>query len=517
MRAYNAGSVLQRGNPTMPAAVMMRHLYTAAGCRALDAAAVAAGIPATTLMARAGRAAFRELLAAWPEPAHVTVLCGTGNNGGDGYVVAQLAHERGLQTTLFQVGDHAALRGEAAAAHDAARAAGVRMLPFGRIPLPKRGVIVDALLGTGLTGPVRAGARRAIAAINDSGLPVLALDVPSGLCADSGHVLGEAVVADLTVTFIAAKRGLLTGAAPNHVGALVLDDLDLPAEPYRAVAPAAQCLDLDHLLRCLPPRAASAHKGQFGHVLVIGGEAGMPGAVLLAAEAAARCGAGLVSVATRPEHVTAVVARCPSVMVHGVVSGQELEPLLEKPTVLVVGPGLGCGPWGEQLLQKAAACGKPMVLDADALNILAQGRLLAGVQRPDWVLTPHPGEAARLLGCSTARVQAGRFGAVTALRQRFGGAVILKGAGSLVADGGGLPAVCPYGNPGMATGGMGDVLSGVLGALLAQGLPVGLAARLGVCVHAAAADIAAAAGECGLLPMDLLPELRTLLNGGHGA
>ena len=491
-----------------------RNAYTAAGARALDAAAIASGIPGEVLMARAGRAAFRELLNAEPEPEKLTVICGAGNNGGDGYVIAQLAHERGIPVTVYQVGDHGSLKGEAAAAHAAAQAAGVAMVAFGSQVLPRSGILVDALLGTGLKGPVRRDIRKIIRAINARGLPVLAVDIPSGLCADSGRVLGDAVVADLTVTFIACKRGLLTGAAADHVGELILDDLDVPAEVLATVPADAHCLDIDSLLPLLPIRAATAHKGDFGHVMVIGGDAGMPGAVVLAAVAAARCGAGLVSVATRPEHISAVISHCPSVMVHGVVSGQELEPLLERATVLVIGPGLGTGPWGEQLLQKAAATGKPMVVDADALNILSQGRLLKDECRDNWILTPHPGEAARLLEADTARVQAGRFGAVTVLQQRFGGAVILKGAGSLVADGGGPVAVCPYGNPGMAAGGMGDVLSGILGALLAQGLPVNAAARLGVCLHGVAADIAAADGERGLLPADVIAELRELVNAG---
>ncbi|TNF34708.1 MAG: NAD(P)H-hydrate dehydratase [Gammaproteobacteria bacterium] len=491
-----------------------RNAWTAASSRALDAAAIASGIPGEVLMARAGRAAFRELLAAWPGTERLAVICGTGNNGGDGYVIAQLAHERGVAATVYQVGDHSALKGEAAAAQASALAAGVETVVFGSQPLPTGGVLVDALLGTGLKGTVRKEYRRAIRAINQRGLPVLAVDIPSGLCADSGRVFGDAVVADLTVTFIGCKRGLLTGQAADHVGQLILDDLDVPDDVLETVPADAHCLDLDNLLQVLLPRQLTAHKGDFGHVMIIGGDAGMPGAVLLAAEAAARCGAGLVSVATRPEHVAAVAARCPSVMVHGVVSGQELEPLLERPTVLVVGPGLGTGPWGEQLLQKAAGANKPMVLDADALNILAQGRLLKDARRDNWILTPHPGEAARLLQVDTARVQDGRFGAVTLLQQRFGGAVVLKGAGSLVADGGGPVAICPYGNPGMASGGMGDVLSGVLGALLAQGVPVNAAARLGVCLHGAAADIAAADGERGLLPMDLFAELRALVNSG---
>jgi NAD(P)H-hydrate epimerase len=269
-------------------------------------------------------------------------------------------------------------------------------------------------------------------------------------------------------------------------------------------------VELEALLERLPQRPATAHKGMYGSVLVIGGDYGMAGAAVLAAQAALRCGAGLVRVATRTEHVAALVARAPEAMPRGVRSRQELLPLVDAADVLVVGPGLGQSPWSEQLLQVAAASAKPMVLDADGLNLLVQGQAITERRRDNWVLTPHPGEAARLLECSTTEVQRDRFAAVRKLQKRYGGIVVLKGNGSLIASESQL-LLSDYGNPGMASGGMGDVLSGVIGALLAQQLPVWEAAALGVCLHGAAADIAAGDGQRGLVASDLIPVMRTLL------
>ncbi len=272
-------------------------------------------------------------------------------------------------------------------------------------------------------------------------------------------------------------------------------------------------LSLESLVKqYLPARQRTAHKGLFGHVLVIGGDCGMGGSVVMAAEAAARVGAGLVSVATRPEHVAPVLARRPEVMVSGIISVQSLIPLLCKPNVLVVGPGLGCSAWSEQMLQQATLCGKVLLLDADALNLLAKGVVVREAMCSHWVLTPHPAEAARLLGCAVSDVQADRVVAVTALQQRYGGVAVLKGAGTLIADGNSI-SLCDSGNPGMASGGMGDVLSGVIGGLLAQGLSVSAAAKLGVCLHAHAGDRAAALhGERGLLATDLIVQLQGLVN-----
>jgi NAD(P)H-hydrate epimerase len=485
-------------------------LYTAEQTRALDRRAIDGhGVPGITLMSRAARATFDCLLDAWPAPARLDVLCGTGNNGGDGFLVADLAHKRGIPVTVHQVGDPAKIGGDARLARQQALANGVPVQAFGG-PLSTDGVVVDALLGTGLGGEVRGDYCEAIEAINASGAAILAVDIPSGLCADTGRVLGTAVCADLTVTFIGLKRGLFTQAAPDHVGELQFADLGVPREIYAEVPSDTWRLELEPLLETLlPPQPATSHKGLFGTVLVVGGDHGMAGAAALAGEAALRCGAGLVRVATRPEHVAPLVARTPELMPRGVNSGEDVAPLLEAADVLVVGPGLGQSEWSAYLLRAAIASGKPAVLDADALNLLAAGMI--DVTAPArCVITPHPGEAARLLGCSNAEVQADRFAAVRALQQRLGGVAVLKGNGSLVCSGQRL-LLSDSGNPGMASGGMGDVLSGVIGALVAQGLSPEDAAALGVCLHGTAGDMAAEDGQRGLLASDLMPWLRALL------
>jgi hydroxyethylthiazole kinase-like uncharacterized protein yjeF len=274
--------------------------------------------------------------------------------------------------------------------------------------------------------------------------------------------------------------------------------------------PAARRVHLTQLLDLIPEREQDAHKGHFGHVMVIGGELGYGGAAILAAEAAAMSGAGLVSLASRAEHVLPALVRRPELMAVGVASGQELERYLARPTHLVVGPGLGRTPWSEQMLQQAIKSDLPLVLDADALNILAEGRLTLP-EHGRWVLTPHPGEAARLLGISTAEVQQNRMQAVMRLQQTYGGVVLLKGAGTLIHDGH-ETWLAKVGNPGLATAGSGDVLSGLIGSLMAQGLPPAEAAQLGVCLHGDAADLAVEeTGMAGLQAGELLPYIRELL------
>ncbi len=488
-------------------------LYTASEVYALDAAAIAGGIPSIQLMKRAGRAAFDLLVERFPVPTLVSVYCGAGKNGGDGYVLAALAAQRLIPVQVIQLTAPEKLTGEARQAYEFALQEGVKMQPFTQAVAPAAGVIVDALLGIGLRDAPTGEFAEAINQINQTGLPVLALDIPSGLNADSGAVAGAVVQAELTIPYIALKRGLVTGRGPAVCGELVLANLDIPEPTYDLVSPAAERLALNDLLPLLAPRAADAHKGDFGHVMVIGGDTGYGGAALMAAEAAARTGAGKVSVATRPEHVAAILARRPEIMACGVVSGQELEPLLARPTLLVVGPGLGRSPWSEQMLQQAVKSGLPLVLDADALNILAEGRVVpASTKRSNWLLTPHPAEAARLLGITTAEVQADRFAAVRAICDRYNASVILKGAGSLVASANSLIGVVTDGNPGMASGGMGDVLSGILGGLVAQGVAIPDAARLGAVIHACAADLAADdVGQRSLLATDLIPYLGQLL------
>jgi ADP-dependent NAD(P)H-hydrate dehydratase / NAD(P)H-hydrate epimerase len=487
------------------------NLYSAAQTRQIDRAAIDdCGIPGISLMARAARAGFSLLLDLWPEVESIEVLCGTGNNGGDGYLIAELAHQRGISAVVYQLGDTEKVGGDARQARDHALANGVREQAYTAGCLSGRGVVVDAMLGTGLTGDVRGDYGAAIEAVNRGEGPVLAVDIPSGLCSDTGRVLGCAVRADATITFIGLKRGMFTLDAPDYTGAIQFTDLAVPAPAYDAVPATCQRLELDNLLQRLPERPANSHKGSYGTVLVVGGDYGMAGAAAMAAESALRCGAGLVRVATREEHVAPIVSRVPEAMARGVRSGQELEALLGGVDVLVVGPGLGASPWSEQLLRVAAASGLPMVLDADGLNLLITGRIVDNRCRDNWVLTPHPGEAARLLGVSTTEIQADRFAAIGRLQQQYGGVAVLKGSGTLVAAGGGV-FLSDYGNPGMASGGMGDVLSGVIGGLVAQRQPLLEAAALAVCVHGAAADIAAEAGQRGLLATDLLAPMRELL------
>lgn len=489
-------------------------LYRAAQVRELDRIAIEEhGIPGEVLMARAGQAAFAILQRRWPlvrssKSRSLGVLCGVGNNGGDGFVVARLAQAAGYSVRVWQVGDANRIGGDALAARQQAQAAGINIETFAGAGLNGVEILVDGLLGTGLGGEVEGDWRQAIEAMNAAhadGCHVLALDIPSGLQADTGNVLGVAVQADACITFIGLKLGLFTGQGPAMCGAISFADLEVPEGVYARLMPAATRISWDQFT--LPSRSPAAHKGDFGHVLVVGGDHGMAGALRLAGEAALRTGAGLVSAATRADHAAGISAARPELMSHGVEAVSGLTPLLNRASVLAVGPGLGQGDWGRNLFSSLLDCALPMVLDADALNLLAA----EPAHRHNWILTPHPGEAARLLDLSVAQVQADRIAAAVALQKKYGGVVVLKGAGTVVVNGRGEIGVCSNGNPGMASGGMGDVLTGVIAGLLAQGWSLAEAARLGVCLHSHAADLAADEGQRGLLASDLFPYLRYLL------
>ena len=372
--------------------------------------------------------------------------------------------------------------------------------------LPDADVYVDALFGSGLNRAPAGDAARLITAVNAQSRPVLALDVPSGLDSDLGVAFEPCLRATATVCFVGWKRGLFTANGPDQCGERSLATLDVPSHVHAHAEADAMLLTP----QTLPPRPRDSHKGRYGHVLAIGGDLGAGGAVRMCGEAAARVGAGLVSIATREANVGPVLGGRPELMPHGVHVPRNLEALLARASVLAIGPGLGQDDWGQGLWYAGLDAGKPTVLDADGLNLLAGGRR-ALPERV--VLTPHPGEAGRLLETTTAEVQADRFAAVRKLAQKFSAVVVLKGAGSLIADANGRTAVCPWGNPGMASGGMGDVLTGVIAGLLAQGLGTWEAACLGVGLHARAGDLAARAGERGLLASDLFPYLRALVNG----
>jgi NAD(P)H-hydrate epimerase len=486
-------------------------LYTAANIRELDRLAIEdAGIPAITLMRRAGAACVASLVLRWPAATNIWVMSGGGNNAGDGYIIAGMLAERHFQVSVRTLGDPAKASSAARAAFEYCLQAGIVPQPFDSEEMMTAEVVIDALLGIGVQGEVRPAYRRLIQRLNQSGLPVLAVDIPSGLCTDTGVKLGDAVRADMTVTFLGLKRGLFTEDGPDCAGDIVFDRLGLADESLQRVVCNTEKLRFSSLLTTLPRRHRNAHKNRFGHVLVIGGDQGMGGAVAMSAEAALRSGAGLVSVATHPTHATALLGRCPELMVRGVQTGSELTELIARASLVVLGPGLGQSGWSRMLFEHAIESSLPMVVDADGLNLLAQ----RPERRDNWVLTPHPGEASRLLGAST--VSADRFADVARLQSDYGGVVVLKGVGSLVADGERL-SLCPYGNPGMATAGMGDILSGIIGALLAQGQSLGLTAmqatELAVATHALAGDAAAVDGQRGTMATDTLPHIRRLLNG----
>ena len=485
--------------PSLPDA-----LYSAAQVRDLDGRLIAAGTAGFELMQRAAHACWRAIRRHWPQARQLTVLAGRGNNAGDGYLIAELARRAGWQVVVFAVEDTGTLNGDAKTAFNHAVAAGVVVEPWAGQPLD--GIVIDALLGTGLKGQVREPYGSVIQRINDSGLPVMAVDIPSGLCADTGSTLGVAIRADMTVTFIGLKVGLFTGDGPDLVGELTFDDLQADAEIVKQTPLTVKRLDTFNLPK-LAPRPRTAHKGMFGRVLVVGGDRGFGGAALLSTESALRCGAGMVTLATRPEHVGAALTRFPEVMSAGIRSANQMMALIEPASVLVVGPGMGQHSWGRSLLSAAANAQRPQVWDADALNQLAAG----SVALPkDCVITPHPGEAARLLGIDTQQVQADRPAAAQALAKKFNTVCVLKGSGSLIANPQGDLSLADRGHPAMATGGLGDVLSGVIGALLAQKMTAYDAACLGVWLHALAGEKCGASGR-GLAAADLIPVIRELL------
>jgi len=483
------------------------NLYTAKETRELDRLAIEEfAIPGIVLMERAGAAAYAILKQHWPQAKKLCVVCGTGNNGGDGFVLARLAREEGQQLDVFVVGDSEKIKGDALATKQRLEESGVTVKTYSGGGFPSADVLVDAILGTGLKGAVEDDELHAVQALNTHGAPILALDIATGLLADSGAVVAEAVKANMTVSFIGLNQGLLTAKGPDCSGQLFFDDLQIPEDVFLRVPASAKRLNFATSI--FRKRDKESHKGLFGHALIIGGDIGMSGAARMACEAALRSGTGLVSLATRPVHAAMINSARPEIMSYPIEEENDILALIDKANVIAIGPGLGKSEWAATLFAAAINSEKPLVVDADALNLLADEQ----IKRENWILTPHPGEAARLLGCSIEEVQSDRFNAVKALSEKLGGTIILKGNGTLIYSDG-ETYLCDRGNPGMASGGMGDVLTGIVCSLLAQGFSLTDAANAGVYIHASAGDAAAkGAGERGLLASDLMPAIRRLVN-----
>jgi len=465
------------------------------------------GLTLYELMLRAGQASFTLARDLWPAAAHWLILCGHGNNGGDGYVVARLAQAAGIQVTLLACESSKPLPEEAKQARDGWLAAGGEIHAAESVWPPQVDLIIDALTGTGLNHAPKAPYATLIKAINAHAAPVLALDIPSGLVAATGITPGEAVVADHTLCMIALKPGLLTGKARDHVGRLHCDTLGLDSWLSGQQAPVKR-YDARDLLRWLTPRKATSHKGDHGQLLVIGGDSGTAGAIRMTGEAALRSGAGLVRILTQEDNIGPIITARPELMVDSV-NADKVQNALEWADVIAIGPGMGQRDWAQQALQLVAASEKPMLWDADALNLLA----IKPDKRQNRIITPHPGEAARLLGVPTREIERDRLHAARTLAQRYGGVVVLKGAGTVIASENGDVAIADVGNAGMASGGMGDALSGIIAALSGQQLSLFEAACAGCVVHGATADaVARERGTRGMLATDLFERLWQFVN-----
>ena len=470
-------------------------------------AAKRSGVTLYELMERAGLATYQQAISYFPKAGTFVVLAGVGNNAGDGYVVARLAKQAGKQVTVIAAISDKPLKGDALSAQQAWLDAG-GAITADASAIEQADIIIDGLLGTGIQSKVREPFSTLIKAANESQVPIVAIDLPSGIHADTGVVQGVAIKAALTVTFVGIKQGLVTGQGRAHAGTLEFNDLGIEDAFLKQTSPTAELINYLNQAR-LPERDNNSHKTSHGKLLCVGGNAGTAGAIRLTAEAALRTGAGMVKVYTHSSSILPVSIGRPELMV----TDTNLISALEWATCVAIGPGLGQDTWSETtfeaVMQYCFTNNKSLVIDADALNLMAQHA--SSFPLANTVITPHPGEAARLLNCRASDIEENRFYAVKQLARSYTTICVLKGAGSLIADNN-QTWVCTDGNPALAVGGSGDVLTGIIAALIAQGLTPQQAACLGVILHAKAGDIAAEReGERGMLPSDLFVVVRKLI------
>jgi hydroxyethylthiazole kinase-like uncharacterized protein yjeF len=457
-------------------------LYQTPALYTLDKMAVELDcLPEIELMQRAGTRVWQVIKARWGSQLKtITVFVGSGNNGGDGFVVALQASAAGLSVQLIGHGDLAGQSITSAHFRQQWLASGGSIETWQHQAI-KGQVIVDGLLGIGLSRALDEAYINLINTINQTTAHTVAIDIPSGLNADTGMAQPVAVLADVTITFFAHKTGQYLGDGPDICGDIIVDELGVSAGTLSKALPALVVID-EKNIRLPARRLRNSHKGLFGHVLVIGGDKGMSGAALLAAQTALRAGAGVVSVLVHPDCVH-TLSTTPELMAK---SWHEIDSCIDSATVIVVGPGLGQGEEATKCLKQLSGLRTnfPMVVDASALT----AEFLDSLSSSQIVITPHPGEAARLLAISTKGLQSDRLTASQQLVDRFGVVCVLKGSGSLIQQSGSMPAINVRGHPGMATAGMGDVLAGLIAGLIAQGMPLFDATKAGVLIHALCAE-----------------------------
>ena len=467
----------------------------------LDRAAVEQdGLAEIELMRRAGQRVWSAITTRWPELTRITVFAGAGNNGGDAFVVALSAHQQGLEVQLLIKGDLSRQSDTSRHFRQLWEQAGGAYEDWQGQAISGE-AIVDGLLGIGLQRELDEQWQKLIVAINQCDLPRVAIDIPSGLNGLTGNPQPIAVKAQLTVTFIGVKTGQFLADGPDYCGELIYEDLGISTAARLGVEAAINTIETCQLP---PPRRLNSHKNHFGNLLVVGGDQGMSGAVALAAQAALRSGAGLVTALVHPECCNSL-ASFPEVMT---LSWDALETRLSQANVIVVGPGLGDGAAATQCLQILQRVTLPMVVDASALK----PEFLQSLKSKQVVITPHPGEAATLLSSSSADIQADRLKACNHLVKTYSTTCVLKGSGSLIGQQGELPALNTRGNPGMASAGMGDVLSGIIAALLGQGLAPFEAAKSAVFIHGLCAEACCAdQDQIGIIASDVISHIPAVI------
>ncbi len=485
----------------------MKPFYNATQTQAIEKFAIEQqGIPGILLMKRAAFFALRTLDKLWPNTKHIHIICGTGNNAGDGYILGQLAYLAGFEVSLSQLGSTHKIKGDALTALHELVDIGLNPYPLTAKVLSKADVLVDAVFGIGINRPVDGKLAEQFKLINQANKPILALDIPSGLDANTGNILGIAIQANHTCTFITQKIGLASYLGQETAGKVHFSELFLNQESLDYQPPVAKNHSLKYWLNRLPEKLASDHKGSNGTACLIGGNHNMMGAIQLAGRACLKTGTGLVKIISLAEHNLHLTQAQPEFMTY---TTEQIPQQLQTATCLAIGPGLGQDQWAKSAFNQITSSPLNKVLDADALNLLALDPLNTSHQA-NWILTPHPGEAAKLLQTSTEYIQQNRLQAIQELHKKYGGVIVLKGNGTLIFDGKTIE-ICTAGNAGMATGGMGDVLTGTITSLLAQGLNLFDAACLGVALHTHAGDaIANHKHQTGITPSEIILTIRDL-------
>lgn len=493
-----------RQEPRMP-----QKIYSNEDARKIDLAAIKKeGVNSYLLMHKAAEAALEYTIKQFSCTKNWKVICGGGNNAGDGFVFARLAAEKGLDVSVSALVLPENLKNDALQAYEDFIADNGKFGLWSGSIDPDVDLIIDAILGSGLSRKIKGSFSEAIDKINKHDAKVVSLDIPTGINSDTGAIIGNAIRADMTIIFVALTGSCYMGRGQNYYGEKKFDDLDIPRDCYNEVKPQIECISNEVITNALPIRQRDAHKGDFGHLLIVGGSPGMLGAVLLAGEAALRCGAGRVTIATHPSHCDSIPLTRPELMSCPIRTANDIDEILSDITTIVIGPGLGKSDWANEIFSKVITSSQPIVVDADGLNILAK----KPNQRDDWILTPHPGEAARLLEDSTTNVQLDRLSSLKRLQKMYKGNIVLKGMGTLIASRDSIPLICTEGNPGMASPGMGDILAGIIGGLLAQGLSSSESAAIGVAIHAKSGDVAALIGERGTIATDLMDQIKFWAN-----